>query len=140
VPKSQDVLRIDGANADELDRLHPWFDAVSGGLPQAVQHGMRIALEEVVLNAATHGIAPNEAGEITVRLQVSPDFAALCVEDCGPAFDPSQEPVHHRPASLLEARPGGLGLPLLHHYCHDITYARAAQRNRLIMRFPLRTA
>jgi anti-sigma regulatory factor (Ser/Thr protein kinase) len=137
VPDTDDVLRIDRANADDLERLHPWFDTVSGHLPPETQHAMRIALEEVVLNAATHGFPPNTSGEITVRLHIAPEFASLCVEDSARAFDSSKQPVHHQPASLLEAQPGGLGLVLLHHYCPDITYARVARGNRLVLRFPL---
>lgn len=131
------MLRIDRADATDLERLHPWFDAVAGHLPPAIQNGMRVALEEVVLNAAMHGFAAQVSGEITVRLRIAPGLASLCVEDSGRPFDPSKAPVHHQPASLLEAEPGGLGLVLLHHYCRDLVYERAEDRNRLTMRFAL---
>jgi anti-sigma regulatory factor (Ser/Thr protein kinase) len=134
--EQDDVLRIDSASADDLERLHPWFDAVSGRLPPAIWHGMRVALEEVVLNAANHGFAANASGEITVQLQIGPLSAALCVEDPGRPFDPAKAPAHRPAAHLLDAPPGQLGLVLLHHYCHDLTYERVGQRNRLIMRFP----
>ena len=134
---SDDVLLIDRANAVDMERLHPWFDAVSGNLPVVIQHGMRVALEEVVLNATMHGFAPQGSGEITVRLCIAPDSASLCVEDCGRPFDPSKAPVHRQPAHLLEAESDGMGLVLLHHYCHDITYERVVDRNRVTMRFPL---
>ncbi len=126
------VLRIDSANADDLERLHPWFDVVSRGLLLTVQHAMRVVLEEVVLNAAKHGFASDAQGEITVQLRLSPIAASLCVEDSGRPFDPTKAPCR-QPA----AEPGGFGLVLLHHYCHDITYERVLGRNRLIMRFPL---
>ena len=131
------VLRIDSANAGDMERLHPWFDVVSGHLPLEIQHAMRVALEEVVLNAAMHGFAANTRGEITVRLCTSPESATLCVEDSGCAFDPTKAPAHQQPANLLVAQIGGLGLVLLHHSCHDITYERFVGRNRLIMRFAL---
>jgi anti-sigma regulatory factor (Ser/Thr protein kinase) len=134
--EQDDVLRIDSTSADDLDRLHPWFDAVSGRLPPAIRHGMRVALEEVVLNAANHGFAANAPVEITVHLRLGPLAAALCVEDCGHPFDPAKAPAHRPSAHLLDAPPGQLGLVLLHHYCRDLTYERVGQRNRLIMRFP----
>lgn len=137
--ESEDMLRLDSANADDMERLHPWFDAVAGHLPQSVQHGMRVALEEVVMNAAMHGAAGDAPGDVTVRLRIAPECALLCVEDSGRAFDPTRAPTHRQPADLLEAEPGGLGLVLLHHYCHDITYQRLVQRNRVTMRFPLRS-
>jgi anti-sigma regulatory factor (Ser/Thr protein kinase) len=131
-----DVLRIDSSSASELDRLHPWFDAASGCLPPAIRHGMRVALEEVVLNAANHGFAPNAPGEITVQLQIGRLSAALCVEDSGRPFNPAKAPIRAPSAHLLDAPPGQLGLVLLHHYCHDLTYERVGKHNRLIMRFP----
>ncbi|HEX3996009.1 MAG TPA: ATP-binding protein [Acetobacteraceae bacterium] len=134
--EQDDVLRIDSASPGDLDRLHPWFDAVSGRMPPTIRHGMRVALEEVVLNAANHGFTANAPGEITVRLQIGPLSAALCVEDSGRPFDPAKAPARPPSAHLLDATPGQLGLVLLHHYCHDLTYERVGQRNRLIMRFP----
>ena len=131
------VLRIAVANPDYIERLHPWFDAVSGRLPPVMQHGMRVALEEVVLNAAMHGFPAQASGEIMVRLHITPGSAVLCVEDTGSAFDPTTPPSRRQPATLLEAEPGGLGLVLLHHYCHDIAYERVKDRNRLTMRFAL---
>src|ERR1700733_6659080 len=95
-----DVLRVDSANANDMEHLHPWFDAVAQYLPHAVQHGMRVALEEAVVNAAMHGFPPNGSGQITVRLRISPGFVALVVEDSGRAFDPTVPPVPWQPANL----------------------------------------
>jgi anti-sigma regulatory factor (Ser/Thr protein kinase) len=83
-----------------------------------------------------HGFAPGTSGEITVRSRTSPDAVAFVVEDTGRAFDPSAASVPARSASLLDAEPGGLGLTLLRHYCSDLTYERAGDRNRLTLRFP----
>ena len=68
---------------------------------------------------------------------MSPNAVTFVVEDTGRAFDPSAAPVPARPASLLDAEPGGLGLTLLRHYCSDLTYERIGDRNRLTLRFPL---
>jgi anti-sigma regulatory factor (Ser/Thr protein kinase) len=134
---SGDVLRIDSANPNDLERLHLWFDGVARNLPRAIQHGMRVALEEAVMNAAMHGFPPGAAGEIAVRLHISPDTADLLVEDKGRSFDPTTAPATAPPTSLTATKPGGHGLVLLRHYCHDITYQRIGGWNRLIMRFPL---
>jgi anti-sigma regulatory factor (Ser/Thr protein kinase) len=134
---SGDELHIDSANADDLTRLHPWFDALARDLPNAMHHGMRVALEEAVMNVAMHAYPPNASGEIMVRLRTCPEAATLLVEDSGPAFDPTRASFRERPVSLPDAEPGGLGLPLLRHYCRDISYTRVGERNRLLMRFPL---
>jgi serine/threonine-protein kinase RsbW len=132
-----DVLQIAVANADDIERLHSWFDAISGRLPPILQHGMRVALEEVVLNAVMHGFAPQASGEIMVGLQITLGSAVLSVEDTGHAFDPTMPRCRSQPVDLLEAEPGGVGLGLLHHYCHDLTYERVDDRNRLTTRFAL---
>jgi anti-sigma regulatory factor (Ser/Thr protein kinase) len=106
-------------------------------MPGAMHHGVRVALEEAVMNVAMHGFAPGTSGEITVRSHKSSDVVTFVVEDTGRAFDPSAAPVPARPASLLDAEPGGLGLTLLRHYCPDLTYERIGDQNRLTLRFAL---
>ena len=134
----QPVLHL-GPDPADLDRLYPWLEAAAAArnLPQAVRFGMHVAAEEAVANAARHAFAPDAPGEIAVRLCDLPDAAALVVEDTGRPFDPVAAPARERPASLRDARPGGLGLTLLRHYCHDISYQRIDGRNHLTMRFPL---
>jgi len=131
------VLRINSANADDLARLHPWLDERLRSLPRPMHHGLRVTLEEAVMNVAMHGFAPGASGEIIIRSRVSPDATIFVVEDSGRAFDPSTAPSPARPANLLDAEPGGLGLTLLRHYCADLTYERIGDRNRLTLRFPL---
>jgi anti-sigma regulatory factor (Ser/Thr protein kinase) len=134
----QAVLHITTAPED-LARLYSWLEtsAEACHLPKSVLQGMHIVLEEAVTNVAMHAFPPGEQGEVTIRLQAAPGAASLVVEDSGRPFDPTAAPAHHRPASLLEAEPGGLGLTLLRHYCRDIGYERIGDRNRLTLRFPL---
>jgi anti-sigma regulatory factor (Ser/Thr protein kinase) len=131
-------LRIGTATAD-LGLLYPWLDAAAEAWNPSEQllNGMHVALEEAVMNVAMHAFAPDEAGEITIRLHTSPETASLIVEDSGRAFDPTAVPAAAPSANLMDKPPGGLGLTLLHHYCNDITYQRIAGRNLLTLRFPL---
>jgi serine/threonine-protein kinase RsbW len=135
------VLRI-GVALEDLGRLYPWLDdaAAARQVPRPTVQKMHVALEEAVLNVAMHAYGPGAGGEITIRLLASPEAAALVVEDAGPAFDPTMAAPRPRAASLQEARPGGLGLTLLRHYCSDIGYERRDDRNRLTLRFPLTPA
>ena len=134
----QPVLHLRTDTAD-LARLHPWLDraATARELPQTMLHGMHVAIEEAVANVALHAFGPDQPGEIAVRLCAAPGAAALVVEDGGRPFDPAAAPAPPRPARLEDARPGGLGLTLLRHYCRDISYERIGGRNRLTLRFPL---
>jgi anti-sigma regulatory factor (Ser/Thr protein kinase) len=129
-----DVLRLDSASRNDLERLHPWLECETRHLPDTMRHAMHVALEEVVLNAATHAFPTGTSGEIEVSLHATLDAIALIVEDTGRAFDPTATPPPARPTGL---KPGGLGLTLLRHYCKHISYDRAGERNRLTLRFPL---
>jgi serine/threonine-protein kinase RsbW len=131
------VLRLNGADAADLARLHPWLEAQLRELPERLRYAMGVALEEVILNVTTHAFPPGVAREIVVTSLVSQHGVELIVEDSGRAFDPTSVRVPARPASLREAEPGGLGLTLLRHYCEDVHYERAGERNRLTLRFPL---
>jgi serine/threonine-protein kinase RsbW len=140
-PNGESAALHISADAGDLARLYPWLDteAEASHLSGGKLYGMHLVLEEVVANVAMHAFAPGERGEITVRLHVSPNAASLVVEDTGRPFDPNAVPVPEQPASLCEAKPGGLGLILLRHYCRDISYERTRDRNRLTLRFPLPT-
>ncbi len=132
------VLRI-GVALDELSKLYPWLDAEATvrAIPNALTQKMQVALEEAVMNVAMHAYGPGGDGEITVRLEMPGDAATLVIEDTGPAFDPTTATERPAPTSLAEARPGGLGLKLLRHFCPDIGYERVDDRNCLTLRFPL---
>jgi serine/threonine-protein kinase RsbW len=140
MPGSDDEPALLRLCREDVDRLHPWLDATTGHLPDVIGHAMRVALEEVVLNAATHGYPAAEPGEITVEAQPSHNGITLVIEDSGRAFDPTTVPSPKRPASLAEATSGGRGLILLRHYCKHVHYERIEDRNRLTLHFPLHQA
>jgi serine/threonine-protein kinase RsbW len=130
-------LRISGAQAD-LALVYPWLDdAVAPyGLSAQIRHAMHVALEEAVINVATHNLQPDSQAKIVVRFCIDQGRAVLVVEDAGLPFDPVLAPEKPPATSLSEAEPGGLGLKLLRHYCKDISYTRTDELNRLTLRFP----
>jgi anti-sigma regulatory factor (Ser/Thr protein kinase) len=130
------MLRLTSA-AEDLARLYSWLDAAAAeqGLPATILYGMHVALEEAVANVAKHAFPPGEYGDIAVTLRREPDAALLEVEDRGRAFDATAAALPARPASLLDAEPGGAGLGLIRHYCHDLRYERLDGRNRLTLCF-----
>jgi anti-sigma regulatory factor (Ser/Thr protein kinase) len=133
-----DMLRITPAPAD-LARLYPWLDEAAAplALPKPLLNSMHVALEEAVMNVVMHGFSPEHVQEIFIHFTPEPAKAVIVVEDAGKAFDVTQATEKARPASLLDAEPGGLGIKLLRHYCKDISYARESGRNRLTLGFPI---
>ena len=124
---------------DELDRLHPWFDAVGAELHLAapLAFAVQVAIEEAAGNIARHALRPGDLRPIVMSVTGSQEYLILVVEDEGPPFDPTSAPVSPRPADIATAEPGGHGLRLLRHYCPDLRYQRRDGRNVLTMRFRL---
>jgi anti-sigma regulatory factor (Ser/Thr protein kinase) len=129
------TLRHDRA---EIGRLSSWLDDRIGALllDRTVAYAVRLCLEEVVLNAVTHGAPPDgEAGDILVRLDRTPDGLRAWVEDHGPPFDPLSQEAAPLPRTLEEAPLGGLGIRLIRAFASGISYCRAGGANRLTLSF-----
>jgi anti-sigma regulatory factor (Ser/Thr protein kinase) len=139
MPPAEAVLRLRGGTA-ELDQLYPWLEdaATAAGVPPKTQFGMQLALEEVVVNAATHGAREGETCHITVTFCPTEAAAVLVVEDTGVPFDPTAAPQVDPSQRILEDELGGLGLVLLRRYCQGLLYERTEDaHNRLTMSFRL---
>ncbi|HEY7310201.1 MAG TPA: ATP-binding protein [Gemmataceae bacterium] len=82
--------------------------------------GMRLALEEALVNAIKHGHRGDTRLVVRVHYQVTPKQALVTVEDQGPGFDPGSvaDPLA---AENLE-RPCGRGLLLMRHYLSWLRY------------------
>lgn len=94
-------------------------------------------LDEALANVITHGGPDALAAPVRVQFGVRRSqgicTAELLVADAGVAFDPSTFPPGPtpRPASLAEARPGGLGLLMIRKFSDDLSYRRSEGRNHL---------
>lgn len=93
-------------------------------------------LDEALANVITHGgptaLASPVRLQFRVRRSQSACMAELSVADAGVAFDPSTyPPATPRPASLAEARPGGLGILMIRNFSDDLSYRRGEDRNHL---------
>jgi len=76
--------------------------------------GVRLALEEALVNAVKHGNRCDPAKEVRLRYWVNAEVVVLQVEDEGDGFDPSGVPDPLLPENL--ERPSGRGLFLIRKY------------------------
>jgi serine/threonine-protein kinase RsbW len=76
--------------------------------------GMRLALEEALLNAVKHGHRGDPSKEVRVRYHISSGQALAEVEDEGAGFDPARVPDPLAPENL--EKPSGRGLLLMRSY------------------------
>jgi anti-sigma regulatory factor (Ser/Thr protein kinase) len=103
---------------------------------------IELVLEELLMNAVNHGQArPADEDGLTLRLgaELQGEHLMLCLEDDGLAFDPAAAPLPATPATLAEARVGGLGLVLVHKSVRSLRHETVGHLNRLWIELPLRS-
>jgi serine/threonine-protein kinase RsbW len=82
--------------------------------------GVRLALEEAVVNSLKHGHGYDPTKEVRVRFHVDRQRVLMEVEDQGPGFDPEEVP-DPRAEENLE-RSCGRGVYLMRHYMTWLRY------------------
>lgn len=113
------VIPSDSAEAFHLQqhllnllRLHH-FD-------EADLYAVRLALEEVFVNAIKHGNKCDPHKQIHIHYRVDPDGFYIHVRDEGSGFSPDNIPDPRRCEHLEE--PNGRGLLLIKHYMNEVYY------------------
>jgi serine/threonine-protein kinase RsbW len=94
----------------------------AAGYPEADRFGVRLALEDALVNAIRHGNRGDPARRVGVRFEVGPDRVLAEVEDEGEGFDPARVPDPRSPRG--RGRSGGRGLFLMRHYTTWLRYNR----------------
>jgi anti-sigma regulatory factor (Ser/Thr protein kinase) len=130
------TLRIERSMAG-LAQLGGWVDVITAalGLGEAADYALRLCVEEAAANVVMHGVADadGDAGFVALRVEAAPDALRLTIEDRCAAFDPLHVPAPEIPATLEQARVGGLGIHLMRQYTSAISYERAGDVNRLTL-------
>jgi anti-sigma regulatory factor (Ser/Thr protein kinase) len=104
---------------------------------------IELVLEELLMNLVSHGQAhPADGADLSIRLgaEVQGDHLMLCLEDNGIGFDPGAAPLPATPATLAEARVGGLGLVLVRKSVRSLRHETVGPLNRLWVELPLHLA
>jgi len=121
-PYGEDWERVWIRSALELGTV---LDAVTAamaaeGYPENDVFGMRLALEEAIVNAIKHGHRDDPSLRVRVSHRVNFRRAVVQIEDQGPGFDPHQVADPCAPENL--DRPRGRGLLLMRHYATWLRY------------------
>jgi serine/threonine-protein kinase RsbW len=82
--------------------------------------GIRLALEEALVNAIKHGNRFDPSKSVRIAYNVLPERFDVVITDEGPGFDPADVP---DPTAIenLE-RPCGRGLMLMRYYMHEVSF------------------
>ena len=123
--------------AAEKTQLHTamtWLDQQCAANALGGEDAARLAivLEELFLNVAENGGAPPPSVELTFVRE--PLALQLVVEDDGAPFDPTAAPPPDFSVAANERDAGGLGIHLVMRLMDEVSYTRAGDLNRLVLR------
>ena len=119
----------------ELERLNEFLAAfwASNQLPKQAMFDLNVALEEIFTNVIFHGYRDGGEHAIHVELALRERVVSLTVEDEGIPFNPLDAPPSDETTSIEERSIGGLGIHLVRKLMDGVEYARAGNRNRLVV-------
>lgn len=91
--------------------------------------GIRLALEEALVNAIKHGNQMDRAKKVHISYRVRYEHFEIEIADEGPGFDPTDVPDPTAPENL--ERCCGRGLMLMRHYMTEVDYSRRGNAVRM---------
>lgn len=105
-------------------------------LPYKATFAAKLAIEELVVNAVTHG-AKGTDGTIRLVARRRPRHVEIEIRDSAPAFDPFDVPPPRVDVSIEQRKIGGLGIHIVRTLMDEWGYAREGNENviRLCKRF-----
>ena len=121
----------------ELEHILPDLSIFLGQheVEGSVTYVVELCVEELLLNAMTHGYRGETNRPIALRLELHDSRnATLDVEDEGESFDPHSTPEPDFDGMLTGERIGGLGLHLVRSLATSVEYQRLENRNHVRVR------
>ncbi|MBY0522712.1 MAG: ATP-binding protein [Gemmataceae bacterium] len=92
--------------------------------------GIKLALEEAMVNAIKHGNQLDRSKNVRIAYQVRADVFEITIADEGSGFDPEDVPDPTAPENL--ERCCGRGLMLMRHYMCEVSYNRRGNTVRML--------
>jgi anti-sigma regulatory factor (Ser/Thr protein kinase) len=122
--------------SDEMGRVTSAFAdfAEAHALPAPVRRSMLVALDELVMNAVTHGATPGASGvRVTVEGTLELDRLVVVVRDSGRPFDPFALASPDTTLSVVDRPIGGLGIYLVRQMMDEVRYSRRDDQNEVVL-------
>ncbi|MGK7943184.1 MAG: ATP-binding protein [Microcystaceae cyanobacterium] len=120
---------------EELERLSAWLSEIgdSLNLSNRAIFGLDLILAEAVTNIIDNAYQDDQVHQIQIKLATieSDQKVILTIEDDGIPFNPLETPEAELPATLEEAKIGGLGIHLIRNYSDECYYQRQDDQNYL---------
>jgi len=118
-----------------LGDVYLWMERHS--VCEASQFTLSLVFEELVRNVMRHAYGESDPSrEIGIELNEDGTTVVLCVEDDGPAFDPTAAPSVDTAAPVENREEGGLGIHLVRTMVNEVRYERRGGTNAVSVRVP----
>ncbi len=124
-----------GAHAGEVEKVNAVFArfAETYALPGAVRRSVNVALDELLANELSHGMAGRDAGSVTVEVELDQERVTVTITDDGPPFDPFRQAAPDTTLSVDERPIGGLGILLVRELMDEVSYQRRDGQNVVVL-------
>jgi len=120
--------------AAALDRIDGWLGWHR--INAELRADVRLALEELLVNAVEHGFPEGaEGARLTTLLNLADGMLRVEFTDNGIAHDPFARPPPDLDLDHDDRQPGGLGVYLVTQLASEYHYRREGDRNRVDLRF-----
>ena len=123
-------------NVGQIDLLSDFSKTVFSRLKmnRKEANGMRLAVEEAVVNVISYAYPEDETGDIVVQAKSDGRQVQFVIIDSGAAFDPTKIQRANTTMAAEERPIGGLGLFLVRKMVDSINYERVEGKNVLTLR------
>ena len=110
----------------ELRRMSEWLvsKCLACGIQKEMLSRLEVCANEAVTNIIRNAYDDSKGHGITLELDKTATGARLVIRDDGKPFNVLETPEHRQPASLADARIGGLGIPLIRRLMSQCAYRR----------------
>lgn len=88
-------------------------------VPDSEQFGLRLALEEAIVNALRHGNQMDPSKSVRIACEFSPNCVRIEIEDEGAGYNPADVPDPTTDENL--EKPSGRGLMLMRAFVTSVT-------------------
>ncbi len=124
-----------GAHPGDVEKVNAVFGrfAETYALPGSVRRSVNVALDELLANELSHGMAGRDTGSVTVEVELDQDRVKVTITDNGPQFDPFSQAAPDTTLSIDERAIGGLGIHLVRQLMDDVSYERRDGRNVVVL-------
>lgn len=103
--------------------------AERSGLAAGVRRDLLVALDELLANTVSYGLAGRVDGDVRVDASMADGALRVTISDNGRPFDPLARPAPDTTLPVEERPIGGLGIHLVRQLMDDVSYRRVDDRN-----------